>query len=382
MRSSKDAIFTRYTFDDGKVNRIPINKTPIAYTGESTRNQYSTTEWRHTFSPTFLNQLRFGVNRSTSLADNVRTIDIPPSMSWIPGEKFGYFTISGVVSENGGDYRLPRFDRLNNISLNDTAFVTRGRHAVRFGFEGQRIHFNQNTTSQRGGIVTFPTLANFLAGTPSTVEFVLPGKLDPVRGYRQWLFAMFAQDDVRVKSNFTLNLGLRYEFITVPTEVNGKISNLRNVNDSQTTVGDPWHNNPSLKNFAPRVGLVWDPFKTGKTSIRSGFGIFFDEILPKYYFFTGSLNPPFTTRTSLTNPPFPRKSPDSRGRYQPRAVDCSGRCESLPATIGTEESEFRRRLAASDGCAIILQFASGERDSSILEWFSGAGVLYVLAIHR
>ncbi len=303
--SNKDTVFTRYTFDNGKVNRIPINKTPIAYTGESTRNQYATTEWRHTFSPTFLNQLRFGINRSTSLADNVRTIDIPPSMSWIPGEKFGYFTISGVVTEMGGDYRLPRFDRLNNISLNNTTFVTRGRHGIRVGFEGQRIHFNQNTTSQRGGIVTFPSLERFLSGTPSTVEFVLPGKLDPVRGYRQWLFAYFVQDDVRLKSNFTVNLGLRYEFVTVPTEVNGKISNLRNFTDSKTTVGDPWHNNPSFKNFAPRVGLVWDPFKTGKTSVRAGFGMFFDEILPKYYFFTGSLNPPFTTRTSLTNPPFP-----------------------------------------------------------------------------
>src|SRR5215813_7704091 len=92
--SNKDTLFTRYTFDNGKVNRIPISKTPIAYTAESTRNQYSTTEWKHTFSQTFLNQVRFGVNRSTSLADNVRTIDIPPSMSWIPGEKFGYFTIS------------------------------------------------------------------------------------------------------------------------------------------------------------------------------------------------------------------------------------------------------------------------------------------------
>ncbi len=172
--SNKNAVFTRYTFDNGKVNRLPINKTPIAYTAESSRNQYSTTEWRHTFSPTLLNQIRFGINRSTSLADNVRTIDIPPSMSWLPGEKFGYFTISGVVTENGGDYRLPRFDRLNNISLGDTAFVTRGRHGVRFGFEGQRIHFNQNTTSQRGGIVTFPTLERFLTGTPSTVEFV-PG---------------------------------------------------------------------------------------------------------------------------------------------------------------------------------------------------------------
>jgi outer membrane receptor protein involved in Fe transport len=303
--SSKDTLFTRYTFDNGKVNRIPINKTPIAYTAESTRNQYVTTEWRHTFSPTFLNQIRFGVNRSTSLADNVRTIDIPPSMSWIPGEKFGYFTISGVVTENGGDYRLPRFDRLNNISLANTAFATRGRHGIRFGFEGQRIHFNQNTTSQRGGIVTFPTLERFLNGTPSTVEFVVPGLLDPVRGYRQWLFAFFAQDDVRLKSNLTVNIGLRYEFVTVPTEVNGKISNLRNITDTKTTVGDPWHNNPSLKNFAPRVGIVWDPFKTGKMSVRAGFGMFYDEILPKYYFFTGSLNPPFTTRTSLTNPPFP-----------------------------------------------------------------------------
>jgi len=302
---NKDTLFARYTFDNGKVNRIPINKPPITYTGESSRNQYVTTEWRHTFSPTFLNQIRFGVNRSTMLADNVRTIDIPPSMSWIPGEKFGYFTISGVVTEAGGDYRLPRFDRLNNISLADTAFATRGRHGIRFGFEGQRIHFNQNTTSQRGGIVTFPSLERFLSGTPSTVEFVVPGLLDPVRGYRQWLFAFFAQDDVRLKPNFTINAGLRYEFVTVPTEVNGKISNLRNFNDSKTTVGDPWHNNPSLKNFAPRVGLVWDPFKTGKTSVRAGFGLFFDEILPKYYFFTGSLNPPFTTRTSLTNPPFP-----------------------------------------------------------------------------
>src|SRR6266571_2937997 len=99
--SNTDAFFTRYTFDNGKVNRIPLSKTPIAYTQESTRNQYATAEWRHTFSPTFLHEIRFGVNRSTSLADNVRTINIPPSMSWIPGEKFGYFTISGVVTENG-----------------------------------------------------------------------------------------------------------------------------------------------------------------------------------------------------------------------------------------------------------------------------------------
>lgn len=113
------------------------------------------------------------------------------------------------------------------------------------------------------------------------------------------MFGFFAQDDIRWKHNLTINLGLRYEFITVPTEVNGRISNLRNVSDPKVTVGDPWHSNPSLRNFAPRVGLAWDPFGDGKTSVRARFGLFFDEILPKYYFFSGSLNPPFTTRTSL-----------------------------------------------------------------------------------
>jgi outer membrane receptor protein involved in Fe transport len=303
--SSRDRLFGRYTISDGKVNRTPPLKPPVTFTKEQSRNQYVTIEYQHAFSPTFLNEFRFGLNRSTSLADNVRTVNIPPSMSWIPGEPMGYFTIQGMVTEALGDYRLPRNDRLNNFSLIDNVLLTRGRHALKFGFQGQRIHFNQNTTSQRGGIVVFPNLESFLTGTPSNVDLAVKGLIDPVRGYRQSLFAFFAQDDVRVKKNLTVNAGLRYEFITVPTEVNGKISNLRNVIDSALTIGPPWHSNPSLKNFAPRIGLVWDPFATGKTAVRAGFGLFFDQILPKYYFFSGSLNPPFTTRTSIANPPFP-----------------------------------------------------------------------------
>ncbi len=91
----------------------------------------------------------------------------------------------------------------------------------------------------------------------------------------------------------------------MPTEANGKISNLRHVMDPALTVGDPWHDNPSLKNFAPRIGAAWNLFGDATTSVRAGFGVFHDEILPKYYFFSGSLNPPFTTRTSIANPPFP-----------------------------------------------------------------------------
>ena len=209
-----------------------------------------------------LNQLRVGLNRSVSLADNLRTIDIPSSLAWIPGEKFGYLTIQGIVTEMAGDFRLPRNDRLNNWQASDMVIWTNGRQLLRVGGQVQDLQFDQNTTSQIGGIVTFNNLELFLTGRPSNVDFAVPGKIDPIRKYRQWLFAGFVQDDVRVTDRISLNLGLRYEAVTMPTEVDGKISNLRNVTDTALTIGDPWHDNPSLKNFAPRVGPAWDPSGT------------------------------------------------------------------------------------------------------------------------
>lgn len=303
--SPSDSVFLRLTHDRGAVDRIPTNKPTISITTEATRNSYVTLEQQHTFSPTLINQLRLGLNRSVSLADNRRTIDIPASMAWIPGENFGYLTIQGLVTEMAGDFRLPRNDRLNNWQLGNTLLLTRGRHSMRLGVQAQYLQFNQDTTSQKGGIVTFNNLELFLTGRPANVDLAVPGKIDPLRRYRQWLFAGFVQDDVRFNPRLSANLGLRYEFVTVPTEADGKISNLRNIREAQVTVGGAWHNNPSLKNFAPRLGVAWDPFGSGKTSVRGGFGLFYDEILPKYYFFSGSLNPPFTTRTSIPNPPFP-----------------------------------------------------------------------------
>src|ERR1041385_1953753 len=294
--SPSDSLFGRYTLDNGNVNRPPTTKVPIANTKERSRNQYVTLEYQHVFSPSLLNTLRLGFSRSDHESVNERTITIPPALTWIPGQPMGYLTISGVVTENFGDYRLPRLDRLNNWQYADTIFLNRGAHGIKMGLETQRIQFNQDTTSQVGGLLTFTSLSNFLQGIPSQFDFAIPRGVDPDRGYRQRLFAFFLQDDVRLRPNLTVNLGLRYEFVTVPTEVNGKISNLRNVTDAALTVGDPWYANPSLKNFAPRVGLAWDPFGGGKTSMRAGLGLFDDEILPKYYFFSGSLNPPFTKR--------------------------------------------------------------------------------------
>src|SRR5262249_31687642 len=235
--SNGDNLFARYTFDDGKVDRVPPNKPPVSITREHSRNQYLTVEHQHLFSSALLNTLRGGINRSVSLADNVRTVDIPPSLSWNPEEKFVYLTITGLVTEMAGDFRLPRNDYLTNWQVGDTLFWTRGAHSAKFGFQSQLIQFHQNTTSQQGGIVTFPNLESFLLGQPSNVDFAVPGLIDPIRDYKQWLFGFFGQDDLRLRPNLSLNLGLRYEFITTPTEVNGKISNLRHVTDPALTIG-------------------------------------------------------------------------------------------------------------------------------------------------
>jgi hypothetical protein len=161
--SGGGSLFARYTFDDGKVDRVPPNKPPVSITKEHSTNQYLTVEHQHLFTPALLNTLKGGINRSVSLADNVRTIDIPSSLAWLPGENFGYLTITGLVTEMAGDFRLPRNDYLTNWQLGDTLFWTRGSHAARFGFQSQLLQFHQNTTSQQGGIVTFPNLSAFSA---------------------------------------------------------------------------------------------------------------------------------------------------------------------------------------------------------------------------
>ncbi|MBM3759568.1 MAG: TonB-dependent receptor [Acidobacteria bacterium] len=433
--SDKDSLFGRFTFSNGNVIRQVTAKPPVNTTQERSRNQYLTLEEQHIFTPTLVNTLRLSYARSVSEANNVRTVQIPRELNWLPQEPFGYFTITGVVTEAAGDFRLPRNDYLNNYQWHNTMFWTKGAHGIRFGGEGQRMQFNQNTTSQQGGIVTFNGLENFLRGVPLSADFAVPGKIDPVRGYRQSLFGFFLQDDYRAKPNLTINLGVRYEFITVPTEVNGKISNLRRVTDSALTIGSPWHSNPSLRNFSPRVGMAWDPFKSGKTSVRAGFGIFYDQILPRYYFFFRQLESAVHHAHNPPEPAFPKHYSEFRHqRAHPRAVadrqlrpaarlraavqrldpaihhqgsghhdrlcriargpsvphrgrepcarDHCRRHQDLPADARSPEPQLHHHHPADFGCAILLQLTAGYGGEAHVRRTAGAGFVYVFARGR
>src|ERR1700730_8127712 len=98
---------------------------------------------------------------------------------------------------------------------------------------------------------------------------------------RQSIFGVYLGDDLRLFSNLTLNLGLRYEMATVPSEKQGRLATLLNLSDAMLHTGDPYFSNPTLHNFEPRIGFSWDPFKDGKTAVRGGFGMF--DVLPLPY---------------------------------------------------------------------------------------------------
>src|SRR5262249_47688576 len=122
-----------------------------------------------------------------------------------------------------------------------------------------------------------------------------------IRGWRSNLFGLYLQDDIAARPGLTLNLGLRYEIVSVPKEVNGKMANIRNISPAylatvtldHTDVGSPYILNPSLKNFAPRIGFAWSPFKNGKTAVRGGAGIYYEEVQPGMYEVPGNRAAPF-----------------------------------------------------------------------------------------
>jgi hypothetical protein len=166
----------------------------------------------------------------------------------------------------------------------------------------ERMRNNILALSNPNGQFTFNSLADFLTNRPASFNVGLAQSLTP-RGLRQTVVGGYLQDDWRAYSNLTINLGLRYEMATVPTEVQGKLSALRNITDAQPHLGDPLFANPTLRNLEPRVGLSWDPLGDGKTAVRSGFGIY--DVLPLTYEFEllSSLVAPFYVNSTVTNPP-------------------------------------------------------------------------------
>ncbi|MDA2933278.1 TonB-dependent receptor [Acidobacteria bacterium AH-259-D05] len=300
-----NSFFTRYTISDGEVTRLPGSTgLPNFIEPERSRNQYVTIEDKHIFSPGVLNTIRLGFNRSLSEVDDQPAAGTTPPPPYRPDlEIMGQLSVGGLTAM-GTDFRVPIRNALNLYELADDLLITKGNHSLKMGFLGDMYLIGLSQWAQRNGAARFSDLQSFLEGTTSSFTQAVPGS-DVDRSLQQFLFAFYIQDDFQWKPNLMLNLGLRYEPTTVPTERYNRIAGLPNPrSDPEMTIGPP-NENPSLWNFMPRLGIAWDPFNNQKTSIRAGFGIFYDQIITGQYVPTISLIPPFYIRTSVRDGSFP-----------------------------------------------------------------------------
>jgi carboxypeptidase family protein/TonB-dependent receptor-like protein len=293
--TGRHSLVSRYTGDTSTLNKaggviqnLVLNNT----------NQYIALEEQTIVNSHGVNSLRGTYNRSNFRSAFPFTVPIDPRLSFLPGQQLGAFALSGV-SPLRDSLADGRSFILNQFELNDQFIYMIGAHTVKMGGSIRRYQLNGNSAFLPNGLFIYNGgLDQFLTANPSVLFTTVPGT-DYYRGIRQSLFGLYAQDDWKATQRLTLNLGLRYEPISTPTDVNGKVANLRNVTDAATTVGNPYMDNPSTNNIAPRVGFALDLFGDGKTSVRGAAGIFYSAILPMRYRFEMSNTAPFTQLVAI-----------------------------------------------------------------------------------
>jgi hypothetical protein len=320
---TNDSLFGRYTIDNAKVGdpRDPMEIFPET---DHTRNQFMTITERHVFSPTLVNSLRFGFVRNNensqaqgaltsgqiSAANTFSTGLGGPAIASDPlvfvsatdplprqdGQTIGFEGIAAI----GPDPNRPDEIVQNKFSGGDDIVWTHGAHSLKFGAIVTRIQTQnlQTAYSNGGNYISYASLPGepydgdlFLQGHPFIAFGVPLGANNATRYFREILINPYFQDDWKVTSRLTLNLGFRYDYDTNPvgwafgggpmtTLVGSFLPPIGPVAPTSGSVFTPvkhvFSRNVNSKNFEPRVGFAFDPFKDHKTSIRGGVGLFDD----------------------------------------------------------------------------------------------------------
>ncbi|HEY3128204.1 MAG TPA: carboxypeptidase regulatory-like domain-containing protein [Acidobacteriota bacterium] len=318
--SNTHSVLGRYIIDDSS-SVVPYFGTPPGTyvpgfpTLHEARNQYFSVQDRRNIGKEILNELRFGINRTTASSS---IVDTHPglSISLVPGRPFGTVAIA-AMSLLGTSAVIPLGNFSTVYQVQDQLSRTIGRHTLKLGAEFRRIQSNGPLDFGVNGLYTFqdlspfgiparsvnPALEFFLQALPLSYVGSVPSMSDSDRGYRQSVISGFAHEFFRVSSRLTLNAGLRYDFYSNPTEVHGRLSVIRDpATDSGPSVGKAFAGTP-MDLLSPQAGFAWNIFGDGKTVLRGGTGIFRDQ-LPVLLFGVNRFLPPFFALDSFVFPTF------------------------------------------------------------------------------
>jgi hypothetical protein len=303
--SDQDNLFGTFLYDTAPFTTPDLLNNVLV--GSKTRRKIVALEETHIFGPSLVNSFRVGYNRDavanlqSFTALNPAAADL--TLGTTPGAHAAAVVIGGGLTKMTGGLNGENSNLFfwNSFQGYDDAFLTRGTHSLKFGANVERMDFNTEGFTQRNGTFLFGNLKSFLTNQPTTYNSVPPGGF-VMYGYRQTLFGAYLQDDWRWRSNVTFNLGLRYEMVTDLTEAHNRMTHLNSFTDTAPTLGTPLTRNPTLRNFEPRVGFSWDPFKKGKSVVRGGFGIFDVQPLVWEFFTHMGSDAPFNTSGFVNGP--------------------------------------------------------------------------------
>jgi hypothetical protein len=332
--SEKDSIHGTYMHDSSK--QIQPNAFDSLLSNVLSTHQLVALHEQHIFSPAFLNAARFGYSRAVGVDGGVTKILNPsvavadPTLWFIPNQFPGQISAvpgitsmpDGPIAQNPGILGGSKALHWNSFQAGDDFFLTRGIHGLRFGAVGERMQDNGTNFFPTNGNFRFSSITDLLTNRPREFSGLIPSLLITY-GTRQTLFGTYFEDDIRARPNLTVNLGLRYEMTTVPSEAHNKISNLLNPTDAQPHLGSPYFSNPTLHNFEPRVGFAWTPFKNSKTLLRGGFGMF--DVLPLPYEFRDITPNPFPFTRQIVGVVDPQSS-QAQGLFPTGAYNLFSNC--------------------------------------------------------
>jgi hypothetical protein len=290
--SSRNNAFFHYFRDHYHRTTSPGNVQYVNQDSLNDVNQYSATD-THTFSPTFLNEATYSFMNAQSFVQAIGRV--PPRDMGINLDE-GYLGVGMSLSVTGQfnlSFPGPERQGYRNWQWRDTMTLVRGRHTFKWGYEGMYIDFdlvrgNGARSATFTGTRSGSPLADFLLGAFDNVQFGF-GAADsfPI----EWKHQAFFQDELKVTPHVTLDLGVRYEPWFPWRQEYGRYTSWKPGVQSVVKpdaplgilfVGDPGVPEKTvegnLKNFAPRFGLAWDLFGNGRTVVRTGYGVYYNEV--------------------------------------------------------------------------------------------------------